>query len=160
MLDPAIQDNAMGPWAPRHVSWFEMGCYFGGAMLVAALGTWWILQRGGRLGLDEPDARRKLHEKAVSRLGGAPIFLAVGLASLVAGYIGGLGWTRRRRIGVSCRAMLSITVKRALPMAASPASIKVMLRGATSCCEGSGLWPRHAQFCFLQIGLARRGPRH
>ncbi len=95
----------MGPWAPRHVSWFEMGCYFGGAMLVAALGTWWILQRGGRLGLDEPDARRKLHEKAVSRLGGAPIFLAVGLASLVAGYIGGLGWTRWLPLAV-CNALI------------------------------------------------------
>jgi UDP-GlcNAc:undecaprenyl-phosphate GlcNAc-1-phosphate transferase len=95
----------MGPWAPRHVSWLEMACYFGGALLVAALGTWWILKRGSRIGLDEPDSRRKLHEKAVSRLGGAPIFLAVGLASVVAGYIGGLGWTRWLPLAV-CNALI------------------------------------------------------
>ncbi len=95
----------MGPWAPRHVSWLEMTCYFGGALLVAAIGTWWILKRGGRFGLDEPDTRRKLHEKAISRLGGAPIFVAVGLASLVAGYIGGLGWTRWLPLAV-CNALI------------------------------------------------------
>ncbi|OYW76323.1 MAG: hypothetical protein B7Z37_09170 [Verrucomicrobia bacterium 12-59-8] len=105
MFEPAIQDTAMGPWAPRHVSWFEMASYFSGALLVAALGTWWILKRGGRIGLDKPDTRRKLHEKAISRLGGAPIFLAVGLASIVAGYIGGLGWTRWLPVAV-CNAMI------------------------------------------------------
>ena len=105
MLDTAIQDTAMGPWAPRHVSWLEMACYFGGALLVAALGTWWILKRGSLIGLDQPDSRRKLHEKAISRLGGAPIFLAVGLASVVAGYIGGLGWTRWLPLAV-CNALI------------------------------------------------------
>ena len=95
----------MGPWAPRNVSWVEMGCYFGGAMLVAALGVWWIVKRGGRIGLDAPDTRRKLHDKAIPRLGGAPIFLAVGLASLVAGYIGGLGWSRWLPVAL-CNAMI------------------------------------------------------
>ncbi len=95
----------MGPWAPRDVSWVEMVCYFGGAMLVAALGVWWIVKRGGRIGLDEPDTRRKLHEKAIPRLGGAPIFLAAGLASLVAGYIGGLGWSRWLPVAL-CNAMI------------------------------------------------------
>ncbi len=105
MIDPAPEDMYMGPWAPRNVSWGEMACYFGGAMLVATLGTWWILQRGSRFGLDEPDTRRKLHEKAIPRLGGAPIFLAVGLASLVAGYIGGLGWTRWLPVAI-CNALI------------------------------------------------------
>ena len=105
MLDSVIQDTAMGPWAPRHVSWGEMSLYFGGALLVAALATWWILKRGGTFGMDEPDLRRKLHVKAIPRLGGAPIFLAVGLASLVAGYIGGLGWTRWLPLAV-CNALI------------------------------------------------------
>ncbi len=105
MFTPAIQDTAMGPWAPRHVSWLEMAFYFGGALLVAALGTWWILHRDGKIGLDEPDTRRKLHPKAISRLGGAPIFLAVSLASLVAGYIGGLGWTRWLPVAI-CNALI------------------------------------------------------
>jgi len=105
MLEPASQNIVMGPWAPRHVSWVEMVCYFCGALLVAALGTWWILSRRNGIGLDQPDTRRKLHEKAISRLGGAPIFLAVGLASLVAGYIGGLGWTRWLPVAL-CNALI------------------------------------------------------
>ena len=105
MLETASQHIVIDPWTPRHVSWLEMACYFGGALLVAALGTWWILMRGGTFGLDKPDTRRKLHEKAISRLGGAPIFLAVGLASLVAGYIGGLGWTRWLPVAV-CNALI------------------------------------------------------
>jgi len=105
MLETASQNIVMDSWSPRHVSWVEMACYFGGALLVAALGTWWILSREGSFGLDKPDTRRKLHEKAISRLGGAPIFLAVGLASLVAGYIGGLGWTRWLPVAV-CNALI------------------------------------------------------
>lgn len=105
MFVPAIQETAMGPWAPRQVSWLEMACYFSGALLVAVFGTLWILRRGGQIGLDEPDTRRKLHEKPIPRLGGAPIFLAVGLASLVAGYIGGLGWTRWLPVAV-CNALI------------------------------------------------------
>lgn len=105
MLESASQNIVMAPWAPRHVSWVEMARYFCGALLVAALGTWWILSRSGGIGLDKPDNRRKLHEKAISRLGGAPIFMAVGLASLVAGYIGGLGWTRWLPVAV-CNALI------------------------------------------------------
>lgn len=105
MIEPPIPDIYKLPWAPRHVSWVEMTSYFGGALLVAALGTWWIVRRGGRIGLDEPDSRRKLHEKAISRLGGAPIFLAVGLACLVAGYIGGLGWSRWLPVAI-CNALI------------------------------------------------------
>lgn len=84
----------VGPPAPRVLQWPEMTMYFVGALVVAALGTWWIVRRGGTIGMDHPDQRRKLHERAVSRLGGAPIFVAVGMACLVAGYIGGLGWSR------------------------------------------------------------------
>jgi UDP-GlcNAc:undecaprenyl-phosphate GlcNAc-1-phosphate transferase len=105
MIIPAIQETALGPWAPRQVSWLEMACYFGGALLVAALGTWWILQRASRFGMDQPDTRRKLHVKAISRLGGAPIFLALSLASLMAGFIGGLGWTRWLPVAI-CNALI------------------------------------------------------
>lgn len=105
MIDPAAEDLYLGPWAPRNVSWGEMACYFGGAMVVATLATWWILKRGGSFGMDEPDTRRKLHAKAIPRLGGAPIFLALGLAALVAGYIGGLGWSRWLPLAV-CNALI------------------------------------------------------
>jgi UDP-GlcNAc:undecaprenyl-phosphate GlcNAc-1-phosphate transferase len=63
------------------------------------------LNRKDGIGLDQPDTRRKLHAKAISRLGGAPIFIAVGLASLVAGYIGGLGWTRWLPVAL-CNALI------------------------------------------------------
>jgi UDP-GlcNAc:undecaprenyl-phosphate/decaprenyl-phosphate GlcNAc-1-phosphate transferase len=108
MIEPAILNTPMGPWAPRSVSWMEMNCYFLGALLVSALGTWWIVRRGGRIGLDQPDDRRKLHAKAIPRLGGAPIFLAVGLACLVAGYIGGLGWTRWLPVAICNALMFSV----------------------------------------------------
>jgi UDP-GlcNAc:undecaprenyl-phosphate GlcNAc-1-phosphate transferase len=105
MIDPPLEDIYSGPWMPRNVSWLEMACYFVGALLVAALGAWWIVKRGGRIGLDEPDSRRKLHEKAIPRLGGAPIFLAVGLACVMAGYIGGLGWSRWLPVAI-CNALI------------------------------------------------------
>lgn len=98
----------MGPPAPRLVSWLEMGLYFGGSLLVAALGTWWIVRRGSSVGMDLPDQRRKLHDKAIPRLGGAPIFLAVALASLVAGFIGGLGWSRWLPVAVCNGLMFSV----------------------------------------------------
>lgn len=105
MLEPAIQYTPMGPFVPRSVSMTEMLCYFAGALVVSALGVWWIIWRGGRIGLDEPDTRRKMHAKPIPRLGGAPIFLAVGLACLVAGYIGGLGWTRWLPVAI-CNALI------------------------------------------------------
>jgi UDP-GlcNAc:undecaprenyl-phosphate GlcNAc-1-phosphate transferase len=105
MTDSTPDDIPFGPWVPRHVSWLEMGVYFCGALVVAALGTWWILKNSGQVGLDAPDNRRKLHEKAIPRLGGGPIFLAVGLACLVAGYIGGLGWSRWLPVAI-CNALI------------------------------------------------------
>ncbi|WP_395719196.1 MraY family glycosyltransferase [Prosthecobacter sp.] len=105
MFDAPPDTNFMGPWVPRNVTWMEMACYFSGALLISALTTWWILKRGGRIGLDEPDSRRKLHERAIPRLGGAPIFLATGLACLVAGYIGGLGWSRWLPVAI-CNALI------------------------------------------------------
>lgn len=109
MTDPTPAENyTMGPWVPRHVPLVEMACYFGGALLLAALGTWWVLKRSGSIGLDAPDSRRKLHEKTISRLGGAPIFLAVGLACLVAGAIGGLGWSRWLPVAICNALMFSV----------------------------------------------------
>lgn len=107
-MDPPPDTYFMGPWAPRNVSWVEMAGYFSGTLLVAALATWWIVKRGGNIGLDEPDARRKMHEKAIPRLGGAPIFLATGLACVVAGYIGGLGWSRWLPVAICNALMFSV----------------------------------------------------
>lgn len=98
----------MGPPAPRMLVWPEMTMYFVGSLIVAALGAWWIVRRGGSLGMDLPDQRRKLHEKAIPRLGGAPIFVALGLASLVAGYIGGLGWSRWLPVALCNALMFSV----------------------------------------------------
>lgn len=98
----------VGPPAPRILAWPEMTMYFVGALVIAALGTWWIVQRGGTIGMDHPDQRRKLHDRAIPRLGGAPIFVAVGLASLIAGYIGGLGWSRWLPVALCNALMFSV----------------------------------------------------
>ena len=44
--------------------------------------------------MDEPDSRRKFHDKPVSRLGGVPIFAVLALGSVVAGWFGFLSWQR------------------------------------------------------------------
>ncbi|HRH95409.1 MAG TPA: hypothetical protein PLB55_05710, partial [Prosthecobacter sp.] len=105
MTDLMFAEIPMLPWSPRSLSGGELTLYFIGALVVSLLGTLWIVKRGGTVGLDEPDTRRKLHAKAIPRLGGAPIFLAVGLASLVAGYIGGLGWSRWLPVAI-CNALI------------------------------------------------------
>jgi UDP-GlcNAc:undecaprenyl-phosphate GlcNAc-1-phosphate transferase len=105
MTDLMFAEIPMLPWSPRSLSGGGLTLYFIGALVVSLLGTLWIVKRGGTVGLDEPDTRRKLHAKAIPRLGGAPIFLAVGLASLVAGYIGGLGWSRWLPVAI-CNALI------------------------------------------------------
>lgn len=57
---------------------------FFGAILLSALGTYLLLRRPLKWGVDLPDDRRKSHGKAISRLGGLPIFitLIVGLITM------------------------------------------------------------------------------
>lgn len=78
-------DDFVGPLRPRFFNWTEVIAFFLGALAIAWIGTLVIIKRVGRLGLDAPDGRRKLHDKPVSRLGGGPIFLAllVGVAVAV-----------------------------------------------------------------------------
>jgi len=105
----SLLENAVAVgWSPRPVSWMESAAYFFGALSVAGCGSWWIIRRGGKVGLDQPDDRRKTHGVAIPRLGGAPIFLAVGLACLVAGYIGGLGWSKWLPVAICNALMFSV----------------------------------------------------
>lgn len=88
----ALASNAaefVGPLRPQLFGWEEIFVFFTGAMLLSWVGTWVVINRQGTLGLDAPDGRRKLHEKAVSRLGGAPIYFALMLG------IGVAFWFRR-----------------------------------------------------------------
>ncbi|MCE9520399.1 MAG: undecaprenyl/decaprenyl-phosphate alpha-N-acetylglucosaminyl 1-phosphate transferase [Verrucomicrobia bacterium] len=50
---------------------------FLGALILCATGTWIVLRNPLRVGLDQPDARRKLHEVPTPRLGGLPIFITL-----------------------------------------------------------------------------------
>ena len=84
MIDTLLTDLQMGPPALLRVTRWQMVGIFGSTLLVAALGVWLIIRRGGTFGLDTPDSRRKFHEKPILRLGGAPIFVALMLGSLVA----------------------------------------------------------------------------
>jgi UDP-GlcNAc:undecaprenyl-phosphate GlcNAc-1-phosphate transferase len=65
--------------------WSELALHALLVLALSALGSWWIARRGGRVGLDRPDGRRKLHDAPVSRLGGLPIYLAMvaGLTAVI-----------------------------------------------------------------------------
>jgi UDP-GlcNAc:undecaprenyl-phosphate/decaprenyl-phosphate GlcNAc-1-phosphate transferase len=67
------------------LSWPELALHALLVLALSTLGTWWIVRRRGRLGIDQPDGRRKLHEVPVSRLGGLPIYLSmvVGLTVVI-----------------------------------------------------------------------------
>ena len=52
----------------RSVTLVYLG-FFGVACLLSALATMFILKTQQAVGMDKPDARRKLHERPVSRLG-------------------------------------------------------------------------------------------
>jgi len=51
--------------------------FFIGAFTLCAISTWLLVQRQGKAGLDTPDDHRKRHDRPVSRLGGAAIFLTL-----------------------------------------------------------------------------------
>lgn len=67
----------VGPLRPPALPWGYAVAFFIGAFLVAWVGTLMVIRRQGTLGMDAPDGRRKLHERPVSRLGGAPIYIAL-----------------------------------------------------------------------------------
>jgi UDP-GlcNAc:undecaprenyl-phosphate GlcNAc-1-phosphate transferase len=88
MTDLLPPELTMGPPLPLRLTRYQMAGFFGSAVVVAALGVWLILKRGGSLGMDAPDTRRKFHEKPIPRVGGAPIFLTLALGTAVAGWMG------------------------------------------------------------------------
>ncbi len=51
--------------------------FFLAATALCAAGTWLLLRKQMAFGMDQPDARRKLHEAPKSRLGGLPIFITL-----------------------------------------------------------------------------------
>lgn len=84
MTDPVL---ALG------VGWIYLG-FFAVAGLVSALVTAFILKNQQDIGMDHPDARRKMHEKAVSRLGGAAIFTSLFIGMFLALQTQGGNWQR------------------------------------------------------------------
>ncbi|MBX7209104.1 MAG: undecaprenyl/decaprenyl-phosphate alpha-N-acetylglucosaminyl 1-phosphate transferase [Verrucomicrobiaceae bacterium] len=85
------------PSPPVHlahsVAWTFTG-FFAVAAFIAALTTMFILKTQQSIGMDQPDARRKMHEKPISRLGGGAIFLALVVGFLLALQAEGIEWGR------------------------------------------------------------------
>ena len=77
----------------RSVGWTYLG-FFGVAGVMSAVVTMFILKTQQGIGMDKPDARRKLHERPVSRLGGAAIFSALLTGMLLALQTEGIAWQR------------------------------------------------------------------
>lgn len=81
-----------GPLAPAMPLWPELAVYYVLALVVSLLGTLHILRRKGTIGLDEPDGRRKHHDKPIPRLGGAPIFAALVIGCVLMLCLGRVRW--------------------------------------------------------------------
>lgn len=62
------------PWPSLHVL-----SVFLAALGISALLTWLTLRYQSGVGMDQPDDHRKRHDKAISRLGGLPIFVTLSL---------------------------------------------------------------------------------
>ena len=77
----------------RSVGWTFLG-FFAVACVMSAVVTLFILKTQQDVGMDKPDARRKLHEKPVSRLGGVAIFSALLTGMLLALQTEGITWER------------------------------------------------------------------
>lgn len=77
----------------RSVVWVYLGFFCVAAML-SALVTLFILKTQQSVGMDKPDARRKLHEKPVSRLGGAAIFTSLMVGMFLAIQVQDVKWER------------------------------------------------------------------
>jgi UDP-GlcNAc:undecaprenyl-phosphate/decaprenyl-phosphate GlcNAc-1-phosphate transferase len=61
---------------------------FVGALMVCAMLTKLVLKHQGNLGMDQPDGERKKHGRAISRLGGLPIFITMMLGVIYLGVFG------------------------------------------------------------------------
>jgi len=67
----------VGPLAPRIFNWVEICFFYLGSLVLTMTATYWVIKQQIQIGLDAPDGRRKLHDKPISRLGGAPIYLSL-----------------------------------------------------------------------------------
>ncbi len=74
--------------------WVIYGGFFGVAIIVSALATLFIIKTQHGVGMDVPDTKRKFHERPVSRLGGAALYVAVMMGMLVALQTQGIRWER------------------------------------------------------------------
>lgn len=77
-----------------HISPVALAVFFAGSFSIATGVTWLLVRSRQKIGMDIPDARRKTHERPVSRLGGAAIFAALiaGLSLMMQRYE--LDWSR------------------------------------------------------------------
>ena len=89
MLFPLIPEVLLA----RSATWVFVG-FFAVAGLMSAIVTIFILKTQQSVGMDKPDARRKLHERSVSRLGGAAVFAALFVGMLLALQTKDITWDR------------------------------------------------------------------
>ncbi|MDZ4290221.1 MAG: MraY family glycosyltransferase [Prosthecobacter sp.] len=78
MLPFAIEAaEFIGPPAPNLPGNAEIAAYFVAAAALTCLCVIGLLRRNAAIGMDAPDGRRKLHDRPILRIGGAPIFIAL-----------------------------------------------------------------------------------
>ena len=106
--DASVDAALMGPPAPAIPQFPELAGFALLALVLSLAGTVYILRLKGGLGLDEPDGRRKHHEKPVPRLGGAPIFAALVLGVVLLLWLGRLRWSEYGAVLVCNVLMFSV----------------------------------------------------
>jgi UDP-GlcNAc:undecaprenyl-phosphate GlcNAc-1-phosphate transferase len=79
--------------ASTPAAWVYSG-FFAAACVLSVVTTAFILKTQQNIGIDVPDSRRKTHEKPVSRLGGAAIFVALLFGLAIALQTRGIEWIR------------------------------------------------------------------
>ncbi|HYF34302.1 MAG TPA: MraY family glycosyltransferase, partial [Prosthecobacter sp.] len=95
MLPSAIgATEFIGPPEPDLPGKLEIAAYFAASAALTASCVIWILRKNAPIGLDAPDGRRKLHERPIPRIGGAPIFIALLIGWAVTLVNGRLEWSK------------------------------------------------------------------
>lgn len=108
MTETSLSDLLNWPPSGVRLTRLDAVLFFGGAVMVSALGVFLLLRLKPGIAMDAPDVRRKFHEKPTSRLGGGPIFLTLLVGALASTLYGAMDWGRWYALAVCNTLIFSV----------------------------------------------------